>query len=319
MSAGVMSCHKTPFSRSSVGRVLDNPFYYGQMRIGGTLFPHCYEPLISKELFDRCKRVRAHYRTQPFEYAAKPFVFRGILRCKHCGAVITSYTKVKKIKGTGEVHKYTYLRCSDKANRRTDCTCPQVNETMVEKQALQFLRLLSIDPRLLQFTLDQMQQLDEAEIKAQKTQIANLRERLGQIDKVRYTFIERESRGDVDSEWVSGKLKDLKKEEERIQVQLQQTTDHVPEVEWTMERLLRIMSNAAKLFESSHTLQKNALLRCFCANSTFDGKNLEIIMKKPFQKCLEGSSCIKWSGRRDSNPRPHGPEPCALPSALRPV
>ena len=28
---------------------------------------------------------------------------------------------------------------------------------------------------------------------------------------------------------------------------------------------------------------------------------------------------FKFSGRRDSNPRPHGPEPCALPSALRPV
>ncbi len=30
-------------------------------------------------------------------------------------------------------------------------------------------------------------------------------------------------------------------------------------------------------------------------------------------------SYFKWSGRRDLNPRPHGPEPCALPSALRPV
>ncbi len=29
--------------------------------------------------------------------------------------------------------------------------------------------------------------------------------------------------------------------------------------------------------------------------------------------------CFKWSGRRDLNPRPHGPEPCARPAALRPV
>ena len=28
---------------------------------------------------------------------------------------------------------------------------------------------------------------------------------------------------------------------------------------------------------------------------------------------------ISWSEWRDLNPRPHGPEPCALPTALHPV
>ena len=32
-----------------------------------------------------------------------------------------------------------------------------------------------------------------------------------------------------------------------------------------------------------------------------------------------GGFLLKWSGRLDLNQRPHGPEPCALPSALRPV
>ena len=28
--------------------------------------------------------------------------------------------------------------------------------------------------------------------------------------------------------------------------------------------------------------------------------------------------CLNWSEWRDLNPRPHGPEPCALPTALHP-
>lgn len=44
-------------------------------------------------------------------------------------------------------------------------------------------------------------------------------------------------------------------------------------------------------------------------------KNILIITKKTLRKkCL-----AKWSGRLDLNQRPHGPEPCALPAALRPV
>lgn len=44
--------------------------------------------------------------------------------------------------------------------------------------------------------------------------------------------------------------------------------------------------------------------------------------KTPF---LQGSNSLKsylsmlWSGRLDSNQRPHGPKPCALPTVLRPV
>lgn len=65
---------------SMIDHILHNTFYYGEMCSKGKLYPHKYEPLISKELFDRCKRVRDSWNKKPFQYAAKPYIFRGLVR-----------------------------------------------------------------------------------------------------------------------------------------------------------------------------------------------------------------------------------------------
>ena len=142
---------------------------------------------------------------------------------------------------------------------------------------------------------------------------------MGQINKTRSVLIGREINGDLDSSFVSAELSKLKEEEQNIQTKLAKQDQNCGRVMWTLERLLKLASKAADLYIGSNTLQKNALLRCIYSNCKLSKEKLEIIMKKPFQLMLEGLHNSKWSGRRDSNPRPHGPEPCALPSALRPV
>ena len=63
-------------SASQIQHILMNPFYYGEMRIKGKLYPHGYAPLISKELFGRCEQVRlGSSRATTTRYSEKPFVF----------------------------------------------------------------------------------------------------------------------------------------------------------------------------------------------------------------------------------------------------
>ena len=316
---GVKSIHGTPFSVSSVHRILENPFYYGQMKIQGHLFPHKYEPIITEDLFRRCERVRKGLSSHPFDYATKPFIFRGILRCKKCGHVITCYDKNKKIVGTGEVHNYHYLRCSGLINKR-GCTEKQVNEKDIENQLIESLEKLHIDQRLLDPILDTLNKESNEEIKANTAIITRLRQRLGEIDKTRSILFDREAAGSVSSDFVNTKLKELKQEETTIRSQLNnQKENNREQVVWTVQKLLKLASQAAELYASSNVKQKNALIRSIYSNCLLGNKKLTLTTRKPFQLILEGLEDIKWSGRRDSNPRPHGPEPCALPTALRPV
>ena len=77
-------------SASQIQHILMNPFYYGEMRIKGKLFPHKYQPLISRELFDRCETVRlGNGRATATRYSEKDFVFRGLIKCGTSGRVVT--------------------------------------------------------------------------------------------------------------------------------------------------------------------------------------------------------------------------------------
>lgn len=56
---------KSPVAASQIHTILQNPFYYGEMIVKGKSYPHKYEPIIDKELFDRCEAVRlGNTRTQ---------------------------------------------------------------------------------------------------------------------------------------------------------------------------------------------------------------------------------------------------------------
>jgi len=93
-----------PLSKSQVHHTLNNPFYHGTMRIKGQFYPHKYEPLIDKQLFDRVQEVFKGYNKKPYRYACKPFVFRAMIRCAECGCLISGELK----KG-----KYVYYSCSN--------------------------------------------------------------------------------------------------------------------------------------------------------------------------------------------------------------
>ena len=50
--------------------------------------PHCYEKLISKELFDKCTEVRMGKFKRTSKHTKEPYIFRGLVRCKHCEKVL---------------------------------------------------------------------------------------------------------------------------------------------------------------------------------------------------------------------------------------
>ena len=81
-----------PLSYSMIHHILRNPFYYGIMKIKGELYPHKYQPLIPKALFNKCQEVMLGYHKKPFKYASKPFVLRGMIKCADCDCTITPET-----------------------------------------------------------------------------------------------------------------------------------------------------------------------------------------------------------------------------------
>ncbi len=82
--------YNLPIVRSTLYRVLQNPFYYGKMSYQGRLYDHNYETIVTKELFDRVQDVLKGNTTCKREIGKLiPYLYRRLLRCILCDSVLT--------------------------------------------------------------------------------------------------------------------------------------------------------------------------------------------------------------------------------------
>jgi len=47
-----------PITKSQLSNILSCPFYYGEMEYNGKIYPHRYEKIIDRWLFEKCKAIR---------------------------------------------------------------------------------------------------------------------------------------------------------------------------------------------------------------------------------------------------------------------
>jgi site-specific DNA recombinase len=89
-------------TRGFMERVLNNKFYYGVMVHSGREYPHKYEPLISRGLFNQCQAVRDKRKHEKTKYDSKDFTLKKIVKCGYCGRACSPF----KARNT------VYLRCA---------------------------------------------------------------------------------------------------------------------------------------------------------------------------------------------------------------
>lgn len=125
-----------PISRSSLYRLLENPFYCGWIRYKGELIRGRHEPMITEGLYREARtRLEGGCSMRPQKHT---FAFAGLLKCGVCGCGITAE---RKFKGR---HTYVYYHCT--GNR--GCTKASVNEAKVEQAFADALARCRLDPRV---------------------------------------------------------------------------------------------------------------------------------------------------------------------------
>lgn len=130
-NAGVMSKGNRRVHISRISFILQNPFYYGHFRYAGEVYEGNHSPLISKALYDKTNAVlRSRGRVPNIKTDPAPYC--GLLRCGFCGMGITAEVKEKHQKN-GNVHHYTYYRCTRK-NKAMKCKEAPVRSELLDSQ-----------------------------------------------------------------------------------------------------------------------------------------------------------------------------------------
>src|SRR3989344_73263 len=141
---GVKTKGGKPIKRDQASYLLSNPFYYGNFRYGGELYEGNHEPIVSKQLFDKVQAA-LHARSKPPKNSHNnPQVLCGLIRCGTCGMGITAERKTKYQKN-GNIHRYTYYRCSRK-NKAVKCSEPPIREELLDSQLSNLLQPYKMPP-----------------------------------------------------------------------------------------------------------------------------------------------------------------------------
>lgn len=292
--AGLKSPAGKVLAISMVEHILKNPFYYGEMLSKDKIYPHKYQPVISKELFDRCRRVREGWNKKPFQYAAKSYIFRGLARCATCGCAMSP----EMAKG-----KYVYYSCTN-ARKDLCATKVYVPEKALLEPEYDVLRAFSGIP---QGTIDEivegLKQSSESKGLYHSNAIDALQKDYvatqGKIDRLMDLLIDESiTKDDYDR-----KLKELKVKQYDINLQIEDHTRADETYYVTASTVLNLAKNAFNLFESSETEEKRALLNYLLQNYVVDGKKPMFTMRSPFDSIL--SVATQPIGLRgwDSNPQ----------------
>jgi DNA invertase Pin-like site-specific DNA recombinase len=122
-----------PLQKSLIYKILNNPIYCGLIKSNGEVSEGRFEPIISKELFYKAKEImKRKNRPQRIKHR---FIFTGLIKCNHCGCMITA-----------ETHKgHTYYRCTKK---KEECDTKFIREEYLVEQLNKKLKKVLIDDEL---------------------------------------------------------------------------------------------------------------------------------------------------------------------------
>ncbi|OGK62586.1 hypothetical protein A2334_03575 [Candidatus Roizmanbacteria bacterium RIFOXYB2_FULL_38_10] len=128
---------------SKVYVALRNPFYYGEFVYGNKRYKGNYEPIISKQIFEK---VQIQLEVAPKQWNKQLFPFKKICKCGTCGGSVTAEIKYKHLINN-RVHSHIYYHC----NRKKDYTCkePYITETELIKQLVVHLPNIKLKTSLL--------------------------------------------------------------------------------------------------------------------------------------------------------------------------
>lgn len=254
----------------TVELILKNHFYIGMMRIKGQLFPHKYPTLISESMFNLVQNIITGRHKSPVQYAGKPILLRGLIKCKKCGSTVSG--DIKK-------HKYVYYSCH---NSRQICAKKWVKEEKLLEILLSCFDDIKlsdeqIDEIIHYIETDSIQNLADARLAQHKlNQKLNLtKDRISKL-------IDMHIDGKVDAETYHVKLEEYKKEQQRLLLDIK-SYDNGSEAELIAAKdVLELAKNAKSIFMSSNLDEKQQFLRCMFSNLTLNAEKFHVELREPF-------------------------------------
>ena len=283
--------------KSHLYQIINNPFYYGEMCVKGQIYPHRYEPLISREVWEQCQAVLNGWNKKPFKWAGKDFVFRGLISCAVSGHTVTASTQ-KKTYDNGSVGSWTYLVAHDPEKPEKKVW---VREERVIEQVHAVLAKLKIPQDQFDRVKEYIRQTDHVERDYIRRQTVELQKEQAQLKSRLDTLMDLLLDGSISREEHDEKRVALKGKLAKVSARMNENHNCDDNFKESLISLITLASNADALFAGSNNEEKRKILNCVFSNLMLKGATLCYELRKPFDMMVVCDDFAKWLGNMDSN------------------
>src|SRR5258708_2292699 len=293
-----------PVPTSTVHAILRNRIYTGDFEWKGRYCRGKYQPLITRELWQRVQGVLDARNASKLRRGKRDFAFSGLINCGHCGCAMVGELK----KG-----RYVYYHCTGYKGK---CGEPYVREEVIAEKFAQILGQLSFGEEVLQWVSTALRESHADQRKEHDAAIARLQAEVERLrNRIHAMYIDKLD-GRIDRSFYVQMSEQWRVEQEKLaqEITLHQAADQCYLDEGV--RLLELAHSSQRLFAKQEPSEKRRLLNFVLSNSTWKGGELSIIFRQPFDLISEiatsgpgdgsggggnPSDRPSWWSRQDSN------------------
>jgi site-specific DNA recombinase len=297
-------------SKSVIQKMLRNPVYYGVISRNGELFDGAFEPIITKDLYDKVAAIienKSHPRGEKVVNT-----YKRLLRCQECDSIYTGETRHKYYPNTDRHAIYHYYSC---AKKKGICNQKPIKEKELEVQLIAKLTSVEFDKEEWDIARD-LAILDLDKKRAfQHEVIGRYNKQIAQIDNMLSGLLELRSAKEITAEEYLAKKNEYINNKKSFEGKIKEVTKFADEKFGLVENFAEVIIQAQEILEGKDNEKKRNLLLSISSDVyIFEGK-AKISFKKPFSFFFnreKDDKSFSMSGKEDLNLRPHGPKPRAL-------
>ena len=287
-----------PLSKNVIADFLRNSFYYGEIYVKKTdkYYPHKYQTLITKDLFDECQRVTsmrsiANNRIKAVQSSrtGKNYIFRGLIRCEITGGLVTTDGKLT-IDGNNN-HEIRYLQPHNPDNIKKYL---YIREDEILKQVEAIFKSIQLPPALLKQITEHLKKSHESEVEYHKAKMGDINRELGQVQSRIEKLIGMHIDGAVDKILFDRKKAKLDEQMQILETDREMHKTGDSKFKDALITAFKLTTQAHDIFLYSKNEEKRQLINYVFSNLTLTGKEPCICLRKPFNLMVNLSEQPTW-------------------------
>ncbi|MFZ2193542.1 MAG: recombinase family protein [Candidatus Moraniibacteriota bacterium] len=276
---GFRSAHEKKYHKSSIHKILQDPFYYGVMYVKGNYYQGNHEPIISKNLFDKVQDIITGKNRGRQKKLFFPL--RGFMTCNKCGCLLTAMEK----KG------FTYYYCTN-GKGKCDEHKHYIRSEKAEKILASIFKKIQFDSNFIDLCYKADSEKNQKDNAFFKTVKANLEKRLETLSQQQLRLLDIQLIGNYATSTIEAKLVAFNKETAEIKQQLKELEKQSLEIGVrTLEQTKKVFLSAylqEKDFIEGDDFKKNKVLEKILSNATIENQIMASYkLKQPYQILLK--------------------------------